>query len=153
MRGRAAVERMSTRRTVRLVALLGLALAAVAGCAEPRRPPPLPPPLPTPTAPVYEEIISPPRQLRLEIIDVREQVSAGGDEVTITGTIMNRGDRPTSRLSVQVNALDEAGQPVLSLSAVPSTDRIAPHGGTATFRATLPNRPDVVRYHVEAIGR
>lgn len=89
----------------------------------------------------------------IEIIDLHEAVSADTRRVTVTGTLINRGTAVTTTLSVTVHALDEHGHPVLSISAVPSTNHVDAHGGRATFSATLDNRPEVRRYHVEAIAR
>lgn len=113
---------------------------------------PAPPP-PTPIPVVREEVISAPARPQVEITDLQEQVSEDGKRVTVSGTLINRGAGATSELTVTVRALDADGQAVIQMSAVPSTNRIPALGGTATFTATLDNRSEVKRYHVETVAR
>ena len=90
---------------------------------------------------------------QMDIIDLQELVTADKTQVILTGTIINRGDGATSRLNVLVHALDAQGRDVITMGAVPSTNTIPGKGGMATFTATLENRPEVTRYHVEAVAR
>ncbi len=126
--------------------------ALLAACLKPPVHPP-PPAVPTPNPGiVYEEDLRPVEKTRIEIIDLRETPSPDKARMTITGTLINRGTKTTSELSVRVEALDEAGDVVLGVSAVPDTERIAP-GATGTFAVTFDHRPGVTSYHVEAIAR
>jgi len=113
----------------------------------PNQPPPL---LPTPQ--ISEEEIRPPRMLQLAILNLDEQPSGDRRSVTLTGTILNRGERATRQVYVHVDALNRDGAIVLSSDLPPSTERIAP-GGTGSFSATFDNRPEIDHYHVEAVAR
>lgn len=101
---------------------------------------------------IHEDDLSPARRPLIEIVDLEEDVSPDASTVTVTGTLVNRGAAPTSMLSVQVNALDDAGRVVATAPATPASERVAANG-SATFRATLANRPDIRHYKVEAIAR
>ena len=135
----------------RSAALLLLALAATS--CVPRQPPepPAPPPLPPPKV-LYEEVIAPVERPALSITDIVETPSPDRRSVTVSGTLINRGTGATHDVSVQVEALNADGAVVLSTAATPTTQHIAP-GTTAEFSATFDTRPDVDRYHVEAISR
>lgn len=136
----------------RLPSILHLiALSFLLGaCAKP--PPPVPVPPPQASSWIHEDDLSPAKRPRIEILDLQENVSPDASTVTVTGTLINRGEAPTTRLSVQVNALDETGRVVLSAHATPGSERVDVNGA-ATFSTTLVNRPDVRHYHVEAIAR
>lgn len=144
-------RRRAGARRVRWVALAPLLLTA-ACLREPRREP-LPPPPPVPTGIYYEEALPAPRFTKIEIIDISETPSADGARITVAGTLINRGTTATTEVSITVTALDRDDRPVLRLSAVPETNRIAADGGTTRFAAVLDNRPEVTRYHVEAVAR
>lgn len=88
---------------------------------------------------------------RIEIVDLEETPSANKKRVTLTGTLVNRGARGTSAVSVKVNALADDGKVLISVPAVPDTNTIPPNGGTTSFSATLDDQPAVKRYHVEAL--
>lgn len=96
--------------------------------------------------------MKPVEKLEMAIADLTETPSLDRKTVTVTGTLVNRGARATRELYVHVEALDRNGAVVLSADPVPSTKAIAP-GATGSFSVTFENRPDVDRYHVEAIGR
>src|SRR5262252_5115328 len=107
----------------RLRALLAF-LTLNAGCIREPEPPPPPPVAPAMAAPgiYYEENLQPEPTVRLEIIGLDDARDAVSKRVTVTGTLVNRGNRPTSQVSVKVTALDENGDMVLSIAALPSTD-------------------------------
>lgn len=115
-------------------------------------PAPVTPPAAPPTPALSEETIAPPERLDVAIIDFHEAPSADHKAVTVTGTLVNRGTRTTSSVHVHVEALDKGGAVVASVNPVPSTQLIAP-GSTASFSATFENRPEIDRYHAEAISR
>jgi hypothetical protein len=110
-----------------------------------------PPPPPTPR-PIYEEAIQPVETLEIAIVDLNESRSPDGKTVTVTGTLVNRGTRATREVNVHVEALDKGGAVIDSADPAPSTNRIAPDS-TATFSVTFESRPDIDRYHAEAISR
>jgi hypothetical protein len=133
------------RRTLMSVAL---AIAATACVRPAQMPPPAPPPAPVLT----EEQLAPVERLDVAIIDFHETPSADRRSVTVTGTLVNRGTRATRVVHVHVEALNKDGAVVVSADPAPSTQSIAP-GTTATFAAVFANRPDIDRYHAEALSR
>jgi hypothetical protein len=137
---------------VRRAAVLVLAVALSACIREPELPPP-PPPAPPPPGPYYEEDLQPDPTVRIEIIDLGDEVDRERNRVTVTGTLINRGTKATSRVSVKVHALDEHGDTVVNVAAVPSTDRIPANGGRARFTAEFDHNPAIRSYHVEALAR
>ncbi len=140
------------RRNPVTFALVAAGVVA-SGCAQPL-PPPAPPPVPTPPGSLYyEENLQPPARPRIEILDLEDRVAPDRRHIVTSGTLVNRGNRATSELTVKVTGLNDRGQPVVSAYAQPATQYLPPGGGTTTFTATLENHPDVVRYHVEAIAR
>lgn len=138
----------------RLALVLPLLLALAACIREPELPPP-PPPAPRPPTPsiYFEENLQPDPTVRIEILDLRDEVNQQTKRVTVTGTMINRGTKATSQVSVKLSALDEHGNTVVSLSALPSTDRIPANGGTARFTAEIDLNAAIRRYHVEAVAR
>ena len=132
-------------RTFSLVALAG----AVASCVPPA---PITPPAPPPTPVLTEEEIQPGGRLDVAIIDFHETPSSDRKTVAVTGTLVNRGTRTTQRVHVHVEALDKDGAVVVSADLLPSTQLIAP-GSTSTFAVTFENRPEIDRYHAEAVSR
>jgi hypothetical protein len=116
--------------------------------------PPAPPapPAPPPTPVFSEEQLKPPERLDVAIVDFKETPSVDRKTVDVSGTLVNRGTRTTSEVHVHVEALDKDGAVVASASPVPSTQLIAP-GSTATFSAKFESRPEIDRYHAEAISR
>jgi hypothetical protein len=142
--------------TTRLFGTISPPLAALAAalwlgaCA----PSPAPPKLPPPEARswIHEDDTSPVARPRVEVLGLQEEVSPDGAIVTLTGSLVNRGQAPTVELVVKVDALDEAGHVLITARATPASERIAA-GGTVAFTATMENRPDTRNYHVEAIAR
>ena len=123
--------------------------SAVTSCVPPA---PVTRPATPPTPALSEEAIAAPERLDVAIIDFHETPSADRKTLSVTGTLVNRGTRTTSSVHVHVEALDKNGTVVASVSPVPSTQLIAP-GSTATFSAAFENRPEIDRYHAEAISR
>ena len=134
-----------TRRTIGWVALTLVASA----CVPPAQ---LPPPAPPPTPALSEEEIAPVDRLDVAIIDFYETRSPDGKTVTVAGTLVNRGTRATRVVHVRVEALGTDGAVVASAEPAPSTQSIVP-GATGTFSAVFENRPDIDRYHAEAMSR
>lgn len=133
--------------------LLPLLLFLPACIREPERPPPPPPPPPAAAAAIQEENLQPDPIIRLEIIDLHDTRDEKTNRVTVTGTLINRGTKPTSQVNVKLTALDEQGLMIVSVAAVPSTDRIAADGGTAKFSAEIDYIPAIRTFHVEALAR
>ena len=131
-------------------------LPAIAACllfaaCRPASPPTRLPP-PEAHSWIHEDDTSPLPRPRIEVVGLQQEESADGAVVTLTGTLVNRGEGPTAELTVTVNGLDEAGGVITSARAMPASERVAP-GSTVNFTATMVNRPDIRNYHVEAIAR
>lgn len=62
------------------------------------------------------------------------------------------GTRPSTTITVWVNALDASGMRLARVEARP-TPQVVPPGTVARYVVALPNDPAVRGYHVEAIGR
>jgi hypothetical protein len=130
-------------------------LTALLTCAcirDPELPPPPPPAAPAPGL-YYEENLQPDPTVRIEIIDLGDEVDRERRRVTVTGLLLNRGDRATTQVTVKVHALDEHGDVVASVYAVPASDRIPAHGGRVRFTAELEQNAAIRSYHVEALAR
>lgn len=132
-----------------VVLLTPLAAMAMLSCVSPA---PVTPPPPPPARAFAEEEIKPEERLDVEIIDLHETPSPDRKTVMVTGTLLNRGTRATREIHLHVEALDKDGAVVVSANPSPSTQRIAPTS-TGTFTVMFENRPDIDRYHVEAISR
>lgn len=133
--------------------LVVLAAVLLSACIrDPEPPPPPPAAMPTP-GPYYEENLQPDPTVRLEIIDLGDEVDRERGRVTVTGMLLNRGDRATTQVTVKVHALDEHGDVVASVYAVPASDRIPAHGGRVRFSAEFDRDPAIRSYHVEALAR
>lgn len=122
----------------------------VAACRPAAGPTRLPPP--EAHSWIHEDDTSPAPRPRIEVLGLQEEESSDGAAVTLTGTLVNRGEGPTAELTVTVNGLDESGGVITTARAMPASERVAP-GSTVSFTATMVNRPDIRNYHVEAIAR
>lgn len=141
-------------RCRRVTLLPGAVLWLATGCLMAPNPPPRPAvPTPTPTLRIQQEDVPPPQRLEVEIRDFQATDGADGAGVTVTGTIVNTGNRATTNVVAVVEAFNAAGDLVARVPAVPETTILAPYGGATKFRATLDFSPDVVRYHVEVVAR
>jgi len=138
-------NRDATRGWITLCATVALGLS---GCV-----PPAPPEVPRPTPPpIVEEEVKPAETIELQIVDLNETPNPNDKTVTVTGRLLNRGNRTTHEVTVHVEGLDKAGAVVVGADPEPSTELIAPQS-TATFSVVFENRPEIDSYHVEAIGR
>jgi hypothetical protein len=137
-------------RPGRSVALL-LLLVTVLACAPPPTLPPPPPPV-VATPPLSEEEIKPLERPNIAITDLDETASPDGKTVTVSGMLVNRGRGATREVYVHVEALNRDGAVVQFADSEPSTELIQ-SGSTAAFSVKLENRPDIDRYHVEAVSR
>lgn len=136
--------------TPHLVTVASLIVAAFLTSCVPPAPLPPPPPLPTPA--LSEEELRPVERINIAITDHDEITSSDGKTVTVTGTLVNRGTRPTHQVYVHVEALNRDGGVILSADSDLTSEVILP-GGTARFSVLLENRSDIDRYHVEALAR
>lgn len=132
--------------------VVGIFVCLASACTRSPAPRPLPPAPPPTPAELHESPLVAPGQIELEITDWHEAPSPDKKTVTLTGRLINGGDRTTRAVAVTIDGRDANDAVVLSAKAAPSTDTIPPDG-TATFSVTVENRPDVVRYHVEALAR
>jgi hypothetical protein len=132
-----------------LLAIAWLGIACSAACRAPKPPPPVP----TPVPPLVTEDLPVPHWLELDIVNLVEQVSPDRSRVTVSGVLVNRGNRPTKRVDVRVEGLDATGRVLVSMEGVPSSQNLQSDGGTASFQAELPNDPGVDRYHVKALAQ
>lgn len=139
---------MSRQRRRRRLAAALLA-GSVWGC---RQPAPPPPPQPPPARAFSVEELPASTRVDLVIADLAEMLSEDKVEVIVSGSVVNRGTRPTNSVHVRVRALDRNGAALREAQVTPSSERIPPGGGTARFSAVFPNDPAVVDYHIEAIG-
>jgi len=141
---------MDARTRDEWIGLTLIGAACISACAKP-------PPAPAPVVaaappPIYEEQLQAVGQLDMEILDLNETPTPNRKAVVLSGTLVNRGTRATREVYIRVEALDTNGAVVLSADSQPSTATIGP-GGRGTFAVTMENRPNVDRYHVEAIAK
>ncbi len=136
------------RRAIALIMPLGWALASA--CTPPAPPPPPPPAAATP--PLTEEEIKAVERPDIAITDVNEMPSGDRQNVTVSGTLLNRGRGATREVYVHVEGLNRDGAVVETADSEPTTEAIQP-GSTAAFSVQMQNRADVDRYHVEAVAR
>lgn len=102
---------------------------------------------------VDEHAIPAPKMIDISIINLHDEPTTDPLREKVVGTIVNDGDRPVSRLSIRVNALDTTGNVVRTVTTPPLAETVAPFGGRATFEALMPNDPEVAGYHAVAIAR
>jgi hypothetical protein len=125
--------------------LLGVAATLGAACSAPERT--------VVTRTVVQETIAPPSTTDILISDLREIPADDPTKEKVLGTIVNRGDKAVSQLSIRVDALDSAGRVVESITTPPLEQTIAALGGQATFEASIPRNPAIISYHAVAIAR
>ncbi len=130
----------------RILALL--ALVALGAC-EARKPeaatfaePPRPP--------IVEEDLKPVERAEVGILDLNEELGASKKTVVVSGTLVNRGSRPTRRIIVRVQALDGGGKVLAETQAFATPEAIAP-GNTGRFTVEMANQSDTQDYHVEVL--
>jgi hypothetical protein len=143
------VQQSAHRHFTQRPLVSGALIVAVSGCVPPAQ---IPPPAPPPTPVLTEEQIAPVERLDVAIIDFHETPNPDRKTVMVTGTLVNRGTRATRVVRVHVEALNKDGVVVVGADPTPSTQSIAP-GTTATFAAEFENRPEIDRYHAEALSR
>ncbi len=131
--------------------ILPLGLVLVSACTPPAPPPPPPPPVAA-TPPLSEEELKAVERPDIAITDINETPSADRKNVTVSGTLVNRGRGATREVYVHVEGLSRDGAVVEMADSEPTTEAIQP-GSTATFAVHMENRAEVDRYHVEAVAR
>src|SRR5579862_6571666 len=146
---RCTLQRMRSGAAYRCCGFV-LANAFLIACTPPT--PPAAPARAEAALPISEEDIKPVPTPTLVITDFVETPSADKKTVTVSGQLVNRGTGATREVYVHVEALSHDGAVLVSADSVPSTETIAP-GAVGGFSVTMENRPDIDRYHVEAISR
>jgi hypothetical protein len=134
-----------TSTAVSALRLLGVATLLGTACSAPERT--------VVTRTVVEETIAAPATTDILISDLREIPADDPSKEKVFGTIVNRGDKAVSQLSIRVDALDSAGRVVESITTPPLKQTIAALGGQATFEASIPRNPAIISYHAVAIAR
>lgn len=140
--------RIPRRRRRSIGRLLGVAAGALwiaSGCG--------PEVVETRSVMVERRVETPPAMTDILITDLREVPASSAAEERVMGTIVNRGDKPVSQLSIRVDALDDQGRLVETITTPPLDQTIAALGGQATFEATIPRNPAITTYHAVAIAR
>jgi hypothetical protein len=133
------------------VALVGVTAALViAACAERHQSA-----LSTRTTTTVEQHVPlpPPEMVAISIVNLHDEPAANPGRERVVGTIINQGDKPVSRLSIRVEALDDSGNVVDSTTTPPLAQTIDPFGGQATFEASMPRNSSVTTYHAVVIAR
>jgi hypothetical protein len=104
---------------------------------------------------MVEKRVEPPSPPVTDILitDLREIPAASPAEEKVLGRIINRGDKPVSQLSIRVDALDDRGRVIETITTPPLDQTIAALGGEATFEATIPRNPLITTYHAVAVAR
>lgn len=127
-----------------VLAIVGAGLGIGSGCG--------PDVVETRTVTVERQIEAPPATTDILITDLREIPAVSPAEEKVLGRIVNRGNKPVSELSIRVDALDDQGRVLHSITTPPLDQTIAALGGEATFEATIPRNPAVTSYHAVAIA-
>ncbi|MEW6270741.1 MAG: FxLYD domain-containing protein [Thermodesulfobacteriota bacterium] len=87
------------------------------------------------------------------IVDMHEEPASDPSLVKVVGTIVNKTDRPVSRLSVRVEARDAQGRALTRVIAPSLSETIPAQGGTALFEASVPRSKLVNNYYAEVIAQ
>lgn len=87
------------------------------------------------------------------IVDMHEEPASDPSLIKVVGTIVNKSDRPVSRLSVRIEARDAQGRALSRVIAPSLSETIPPQGGTALFEASVPRSNLVNNYYAEVIGQ
>ncbi len=107
----------------------------------------------TRTVNIQEPPIAAPAMIDISIVDLHDVPSTDPSQERVVGTIVNKGDKPVSRISIRVEALDRAGNVVSTVVTPPLTQTVDPFGGRATFEASMPQNAAVAGYHAVALAR
>jgi hypothetical protein len=107
----------------------------------------------TRTVTVDEHTVSPPKMVDISIVNLHDEPTTDVLREKVVGTIINDGDRPVSRLSIRVDALDRAGNVVHTVTTPPLAQIIDPFGGRATFEGSMPRDGTVAGYHAVTIAQ
>ncbi len=125
-----------------------IALVALSACVA-RKPKVAPFPEP-PRPPIVEEDLTPVGRAEVGILDLNDEPGADKKTVVVSGTLVNRGSRPTRRIIVHVQALDANGTVVTETQGFATPEAIAP-GDTGRFTVEMANLPNIQDYHVEVL--
>ncbi len=94
-----------------------------------------------------------PKMVDISIIGLHDEPALDSAQERVVGTIVNHGDRQATGISIRVDAIDEDGHVVNSITTPPLHQEIDPYGGRARFEAFMPRDSDVTGYHAVAIAR
>jgi len=85
----------------------------------------------------------------VSVVGIKQSDSEDGRNVLIEGTLRNQGAVPTKWVKVKIEAQDETGRAITTMSPQP-TAQVIPPGGSATFAAQLANDPAVRKFFIKA---
>jgi len=129
----------TTRRASRGAAVaVMLSLALLISCAAERQ--------------EVEQLTTSTPMTDIAITDLHEEPTDNAAFVNVVGTIVNRGDKPVSQLSVRVDVMDSVGQVIDSVVTPALAQTIAANGGQAQFSARMSSM-HFVTYKAIAISR
>ncbi len=131
-----------------LVAVLAIPLAS--SCASHRRQ--VVASTETVTA-VEQRAVTPPRMIDVSIVNLHDEPTNDPDAERVVGTVVNQGDRPVERIAIRIEALDDGGNVVRSVTTPPLEHPVDAYGGTATFETVMPVDRVVAGYHAVAIAQ
>lgn len=86
---------------------------------------------------------------QISVVGIKQSDSEDGQNVLIEGTLRNQGAVPTRWVKVKIEAQDETGRAITTMSPQP-TSQVIPPGGSATFAAQLANDPAVRKFFIKA---
>lgn len=86
---------------------------------------------------------------QISVVGIKQSDSEDGHNVLIEGTLRNQGAVPTKWVKVKIEAQDETGRAITTMSPQP-TAQVIPPGGSATFAAQLANDPAVRKFFIKA---
>jgi hypothetical protein len=137
----------STAARVAVIVVAGL-LPLVVSCSAERRE------VQSSTRQVRETVVTPlPPMTDISIVNLHDEESGDPASEKVVGTIINRGDKPVSQLSIRVDAMDGSGRVVGTVTTPPLAQTIAANGGQADFSAMMARNPAITTYHAVAVAR
>lgn len=107
----------------------------------------------TRTVQTVEQHAVAPKNVDITIVDLHGEPAVDPAQEKVVGTIVNSGNRQVSGLTIRVDAIDERGQVVRSITTPRLAQTIDPNGGRATFEAFVPRDDAVAGYHAIAVAR
>lgn len=140
--------RWGPRGAAARVAVIAVLLPLLASCAAERRE------TQVATRQVRETVVTPlPPMTDISIVNLHDEPSGDPSTEKVVGTIINRGDKAVSQLSIRVDAMDATGRVVSTVTTPPLAETIPANGGQADFSALMAANPAVTTYKAVAIAR